>query len=213
MAPLFTDNFDYLTRDDFVRGILEHEEVLGNSIHCCVLTAGYTARTSNLHMYDTVSRDIISRWVYPRCPDLGFPNHGAAYVYKRHHIYQQRDVQLAMGSVLEENVIVGRDCSIGENTVIRNSVIGNGCRIGADCLVDGAYIWDDCVVEAGCRIGKSVIASRCYIGAGSVILTGAVLSYAVRIGPNARVPVGTRLIGQADKALLDGVADVSPFGL
>lgn len=28
VAELFTDNFDYQTRDDFVRGILVNEEVL-----------------------------------------------------------------------------------------------------------------------------------------------------------------------------------------
>ena len=103
---------------------------------------------------------------------------------------------------------------VGEDTVIRNSVIGNGCRIGAHCEIDGAYIWDDTVVEAGCRIQKSVIASRCFIGEGSVILAGSILSFAVRIGPNARVPVGTRLVGQADQvALLDGFAEVSFFRL
>ena len=103
---------------------------------------------------------------------------------------------------------------VGEDTVIRNSVIGNGCTIGAHCEIDGAYIWDDTVVEAGCRIQKSVIASRCFIGEGSVILAGSILSFAVRIGPNARVPVGTRLVGQADQvALLDGFAEVSFFCL
>ncbi|OQV19096.1 Translation initiation factor eIF-2B subunit epsilon [Hypsibius exemplaris] len=200
VPPLFTDNFDYLTRDDFISGILEHEEVQGNTIHCFVLQAGYTARISNLHMYDTVSRDIIGRWVYPFCPDLGFPSGAGdvAYIYKRHHIYQQRDVQLAMGSVLEENVVVGRGCVIGENSVVRNSVIGNGCRIGANCVIDGAYIWDGCTVEAECQIQKCVIAGGCWIGRGSVVASGVILSYGVRVGPDARLPVGTRLVGKAD---------------
>lgn len=40
VAELFTDNFDYQTRDDFVRGILVNEEVLLLLIkcsNCCVI--------------------------------------------------------------------------------------------------------------------------------------------------------------------------------
>ena len=95
-------------------------------------------------MYNVVTRDVIARWVYPLCPDMGFPD-GEPYVnhnahYKRHHIYYHRNVQLAMGCVLEEKVIVGQDTSIGDNTTVRNSVIGKYCQIGQNCKIDGAYI-------------------------------------------------------------------------
>ncbi|XP_055347031.1 translation initiation factor eIF-2B subunit epsilon-like [Paramacrobiotus metropolitanus] len=201
VPPLFSDNFDYLTRDDFIRGILVNEEVLGNTIYCHLLTAGYTARISNLHMYDVVSRDIIARWVYPYCADLGFPE-GDAYFYRRHHIYLQKDVELKMGCVLEANVLVGRQSVIGENTRIRNSVIGNGCTIGRDCKIEGSYIWGNCVIQDGCELYKCIIADGCVVYSGSVIESGCILSYGVKVGPDALLSAGSRLFGEADLQIL-----------
>lgn len=33
MLPLFTDNFDFQTRDDFIRGLLMNEEILGSTLY------------------------------------------------------------------------------------------------------------------------------------------------------------------------------------
>ncbi|GAV02889.1 hypothetical protein RvY_13396 [Ramazzottius varieornatus] len=201
VPPLFSDNFDYLTRDDFVRGILINEEILGNTIHYHVLESGYTARISNLHMYDLVSRDIISRWVFPFCPDLGFPD-GSAYNYKRHHVYVPRRVVLARGAELEENVLLGRDCVIGNNTKIRNSVIGDNCKIGDNCVIDGSYLWDNCEIGSKVRIESGVLASGCRVGDESQLERGCVLSYNVHIGSGQQLRGGVRLIGEEDNQIL-----------
>ena len=51
---LFSDNFDYQTWEDFAKGILTNEEILGNTIYLHQLKGFYGARVSNIHMYDAI---------------------------------------------------------------------------------------------------------------------------------------------------------------
>lgn len=37
VPPLFSDNFDFQTKHDFVRGLLNNEEVLSSAIYCHLL--------------------------------------------------------------------------------------------------------------------------------------------------------------------------------
>ncbi len=57
---LYTENFDYCTLDDFVKGILINEEILGNTIHVHVITDEYASRVSNLQMYDAIRSVLVS---------------------------------------------------------------------------------------------------------------------------------------------------------
>ncbi|XP_017512867.2 translation initiation factor eIF2B subunit epsilon isoform X2 [Manis javanica] len=146
VAQLFTDNFDYQTRDDFVRGLLVNEEILGNQIHMYVTTREYGARVSNLHMYAAVCADIIRRWVYPLTPEANFTDSTVqSCTHSRHNIYRGSEVSLGHGSILEENVLLGSGTVIGSNCSITNSVIGPGCHIGynpAEVGVAGqGYLW------------------------------------------------------------------------
>src|SRR5947209_3724554 len=69
VPALFTENFDYdHIRRDFVHGILM-DSLYGKSIHCHIVENEYAARVRSFQTYDAVSRDIISRWTYPLCPD------------------------------------------------------------------------------------------------------------------------------------------------
>lgn len=55
VPPLFSDNFDFQTRDDFVRGLLMNEEILASTIYWYKLDeAQYAARVSNWQMYQSV---------------------------------------------------------------------------------------------------------------------------------------------------------------
>ncbi len=116
VLPLFSDNFDYQTWDDFVRGILVSEEILDNTIYYHQLEGSYAANVTNVQMYDAIrlvlfvrilncsvikteflkiSKDIIQRWAYPLAPDLNRSDKVSRHTLSRFNIYKQPDVILA----------------------------------------------------------------------------------------------------------------------
>uniref|UniRef100_A0A3P9H2D5 Translation initiation factor eIF2B subunit epsilon n=1 Tax=Oryzias latipes TaxID=8090 RepID=A0A3P9H2D5_ORYLA len=192
VAELFTDNFDYQTRDDFVRGILVNEEILGNQIHMHVTKDGYGVRVSNLLMYDSVSSDFVRRWVYPLTPESNFTDReGQICTYSRHNVYRGSGVSLGHGSQMEENVLIDRDTSIGANCSISNSVIGNNCTIGDNVILDHAYIWNDVHIASNVVIRQSVVCDKVQVKQGVTLNKQCVLAYNVVIGPNVCLPEGT----------------------
>ncbi|KAF7667513.1 hypothetical protein LDENG_00059010 [Lucifuga dentata] len=192
VAELFTDNFDYQTRNDFVRGILVNEEILGNQIHMHVTKHGYGARVSNLLMYDSVSSDLIRRWLYPVTPEANFTDQkGLSCTYSRHNVYRGSGVSLGHGSQMEENVLIGCDTSIGTNCHISNSVIGNSCTIGDNVILDHAYIWNNVRVASNVVINQSVVCDKAEVKEGVKLDKQCVLAYNVAIGPNVSLPEGT----------------------
>lgn len=55
VLPLFSDNFDYQTKDDFVRGLLMSEEIMGSTVYCQILNGGeFGGAVSNWRMYQTL---------------------------------------------------------------------------------------------------------------------------------------------------------------
>ncbi|KAM9332922.1 translation initiation factor eIF2B subunit epsilon isoform 2-T2 [Pholidichthys leucotaenia] len=192
VAELFTDNFDYQTRNDFVRGILVNEEILGNQIHMHVTKDGYGVRVSNLLMYDSVSSDLVRRWVYPLTPEANFTDQeDCSCTYSRHNVYRGSGVSLGHGSQMEENVLIGSDTSIGANCHISNSIIGNNCVIGDSVILDHAYIWNNVHIASNVLISQSVVCDKVEIKQGVTLSKQCVLAYNVVIGPNISLPEGT----------------------
>lgn len=55
VPPLFSDNFDFQTMDDFIHGILINEEILASSLYYTLLKSNqYAATVSNWKTYQTV---------------------------------------------------------------------------------------------------------------------------------------------------------------
>ncbi|XP_042560504.1 translation initiation factor eIF-2B subunit epsilon isoform X1 [Clupea harengus] len=192
VAELFTDNFDYQTRNDFVRGILVNEEILGNQIHMHVTKDGYGARVSNMLMYDAVSSDMIRRWVYPFTPEANFADQeGQRCTHSRHNVYRGPGVSLGHGSQMEENVLIGRDTSIGANCFISNTVIGANCCIGNNVVLDRAYIWSDVNIASNVEVHQSVICDGVEVKEGVTLKEQCVLAFNVVVGPNITLSEGT----------------------
>ena len=177
-----TDNFDYQTLDDFIRGILINEEVLGNTIHLSTINDSYSARVLNMRMYEAVSKDIMDRWTYPMVPDyniLGEPEE--EYEYGHRNIYLQNDVTLASCCNLIRNVVIGGGSTLGKNTVISDSVIGKNCRIGSGVKITRCYIWDDAVIEDGAELNATILDVGVTIRKEATILSGCILGKGVVI--------------------------------
>lgn len=180
--PLFSDNFDFLTRDDFLTGVLINEEMLDSRIYCEELPADeYAARCSNWQSYKLVSNDIICRWVYPLVPDMGICCLRQNYVFYRNNIYRSRQTSLARTSQLKENVVMA-ESEIDEATVISYSVIGRGCRIGRDCRLKNVFIMDNA------RIGDNCQLSNCVIGPSAIVNAGCKITDCGIIGEGVELP-------------------------
>lgn len=197
IPQLFSDNFDYQTRDNFIRGILVNEEILGNHIYTYVISDQYAARVCNLHTYDAISKDVIHRWVYPLVPDIA-PTDEPPYSYGRHNIYLSSGVTLARGCILKHDVAVAGGSVIGANTYIANSVIGPNCTIEDNCHIEGSYLWSNVTVKANSTIHSSIIADGVEIKSNVKVEPGCIISFRVVIGPDFTVQAGSRITGKLD---------------
>lgn len=177
--PLFADNFDFLSRDDFVRGLLINEEILASSIYVVELESEeYAAKVHNWHTYQTASHDVINRWAYPLVPDMGVSCLYQNYLFYRNNIYRSKDLQLARGAVLKENVVIQKECAIDDGSILSNSVVGRSCSIGKNCTIDHAYIFNNVSIQDNCTL------KHCVIGNGAKILRGNNIQAGAVIGDN-----------------------------
>ncbi|XP_054162967.1 translation initiation factor eIF-2B subunit epsilon-like [Oppia nitens] len=179
VPPLFTDNFDYETRDHFIDGILVHEELLGNSIYAHTVDTGYCARVNNVCNYDRISKDVLQRFTHPMVPDMQ-----NMCTYQRHNIYKKSGVHLEVDTTIKENVAIGENSSFGNKTYITDSTIGSKCKIGNNVRIDNSYIWDNVTIEDNCVINHCIIADNVYLKPNVTVNAGSLISYNVVLGPN-----------------------------
>ncbi|KFB49935.1 hypothetical protein ZHAS_00017968 [Anopheles sinensis] len=195
--PLFADNFDFLTRDDFVNGVLINEEILNSRIYVAKLgREEYAQRVSNWQTYHMVSLDIMNRWVYPLVPDMAISQVCPYYKYYRNNIYRHRNVLLSRSCELDGDLAVAENSKIEEDTFIRQSVVGRGCKIGRKCRIRNSFIFDGAIVGDNCVLDHCIIASGASVGPGCHIGDGAVL------GEHVELPGGMtvkKVLVQAEK--------------
>jgi translation initiation factor eIF-2B subunit epsilon len=187
VLALWSDNFDFQApRKGFLHSVLKDYELNGKTFHTHIVSDHYAARVRNLHAYDSVSKDIVSRWAYPLCPDSNLVQ-GQSYRLQKGNIYKEEGVILARDCVIGSKTVIGRGTSIGDKTVIKNSIIGRNCQIGRNVKIDGAYIWDYACVGDGSTISKSVVANEAAIGRRCTVEAGALISYGVNIGEDMKI--------------------------
>jgi translation initiation factor eIF-2B subunit epsilon len=198
VLALWSDNFDFQApRKGFLHSVLKDYELNGKTFHTHIVSDHYAARVRNLHAYDSVSKDIVSRWAYPLCPDSNLVQ-GQSYRLQKGNIYKEEGVILARDCVIGSKTVIGRGTSIGDKTVIKNSIIGRHCQIGRNVKIDGAYLWDYASVGDGSVITKAVIANEATIGRRCTVEAGALISYGVSIGEGMTIR-GERRITRAKR--------------
>ena len=83
------------------------------------------------------------------------------------------NVIIEAGAKIFENVVIkgpayiGKDCVIGNNSLICESHIGDRCVVGYSTEIKHAYIGDDCWFHTN-YIGDSIIGNGCSFGSGAV---------------------------------------------
>ncbi|XP_058058443.1 translation initiation factor eIF-2B subunit epsilon [Anopheles bellator] len=187
--PLFADNFDFLTRDDFVRGVLINEEILNSRIYVSKLAREeYAMRVNNWQSYQMVSLDVINRWVYPLVPDMGISQFLQYYKCYRNNIYRHGDVRLARSSKLVGDLVIDKHSSIDEDTYIHQSTIGKNCTIGKGCRIENSFLFEGAKVGDGCVLNHCLIGTGALVGSNCNILDGTVL------GANVEIPAGMKIV-------------------
>jgi translation initiation factor eIF-2B subunit epsilon len=189
MLSLWSDNFDNQSpRKDFLHGVLKDYELNGKTIHTHIVDDHFASRVSDLRAYDTLSREIASRWTFPACPDAD-----AKYKFSRQAFYQEDGVILARSCRVKSGSIIGRETSIGSRSVIQGSVIGRYCQIGRNVQIRDAYIWDHAVIEDDVKILRAIIADEAVIGKGCSVRDGSLISFGVRLDQGRQIEKGCRI--------------------
>lgn len=192
VLALYTENFDYQdVRKDFLRGVLT-SDILGAKVATHIVSHDYASRVRSPHLYDSTSRDIIERWVFPIVPEADLLDEHS-YSYRRGHRYIGPDVVLSRSAVLGSNVVLGAGVSVGENAVIKNSVIGPRCQIGSDVVIENAYIWESCYIENGSKIYSSILADNVRVRPSTVVNVGCLVTSNITLGPRTEIPRHTRV--------------------
>ncbi|KAJ1522960.1 hypothetical protein ONE63_002097 [Megalurothrips usitatus] len=184
VLPLFSDNFDFQTRYDFIKGILMNEEILASSLAAyCISDREYAASVDSWHMYKNVTQNMIHRWTFPLVPDMLDIEGEKAYQYLRGNVYKQHPVTLSRSSIVEDDSVIGGGSKVGEDSTIQRSVIGRNCQIGKGVKIEDSFIWDGCIVEDNCSIQRSVVGNNCTVGRGAVLSQGCILGQGVYCPP------------------------------
>ncbi|KAJ5679713.1 translation initiation factor eIF-2B subunit epsilon [Penicillium macrosclerotiorum] len=193
VLSLWSDSFDYQSpRKDYLFGVLKDYDLNGKTIHTHIIKEDYAARVRNLKAYDAISKDIISRWTYPLCPDTNLlPGH--TYDLRKGSLYQEQGVTLARSCVIGRRTVIGKGTSIGDRTTVNSTVLGRNCKIGKNVKLDGAYIWDGVVIGDGTDVRGAIIADGVVVGKNCTIAAGALLSYSVKIADGVSVESGKRI--------------------
>ncbi|XP_073833773.1 eukaryotic translation initiation factor 2B subunit epsilon [Musca autumnalis] len=189
MLSLFSDNFDFETRDDFVKGILINEEILDSRIYVSLLPREqYARKVNNWLTYQIVSNDIISRWTYPLVPDMGVVGLKQQYIFLKNNIYRSPESNMSKVT-LRENVVAGAGSSVGSGSYLSCSVLGNNVKIGHKCRLLNAFILDDAVVEDNCVLEFCIVGANAKVGCKTELRDGCV------VGQDCVLPASTNLSG------------------
>ena len=79
--------------------------------------------------------------------------------------------------------------------------------------IEDSYIWSNVTIQEGCTITGSVIANDVTIKAKCTIGSNCLISRGITVGPDIRLPTGTRLIKQLEAIQHELSGDYTPTNL
>ncbi|MES2217610.1 MAG: bifunctional UDP-N-acetylglucosamine diphosphorylase/glucosamine-1-phosphate N-acetyltransferase GlmU [Pseudomonadota bacterium] len=75
------------------------------------------------------------------------------------------DTVIDINVIIEGHVKIGKHCSIGPNTILRNTVIGDHVEIRANSVIDGVEISEHCTVGPFARLRPgTILGPRSHVG-------------------------------------------------
>ncbi len=147
------------------------------------IAEGYWRDIGNLNEYQEAHIDVLNGIV--KIPIEGAKN-GSAYVGEGTSYNPDRFQ--ARGTV-----IIGKNCTLGDNVVLSNTVVGDNCVIGPGCTITNSVLWNDVVIGHSAELSSDVIASKCSIGEKAVIADNVFVGDACWIGRKSRLSANVKL--------------------
>ncbi|CAK9832834.1 Translation initiation factor eIF-2B subunit epsilon [Anthophora retusa] len=162
VLPLFSDNFDFQTMEDFIRGVLINEEILNSRIYWQQLNPeDYSLPIVSWNAYHTLNRDILNRHCFPLTLNaIPFLKN---FIYMPRCTYKHKNATLAKGCILEKDSILCQNSILGNNTFVTRSVIGHDCSVGSNVTIVNSYILSNSIIEDNCTVANSVVFPSCVI--------------------------------------------------
>ncbi|CAK9796509.1 Translation initiation factor eIF-2B subunit epsilon [Anthophora plagiata] len=162
VLPLFSDNFDFQTMEDFIRGMLINEDILNSRIYWQQLNPeDYSLPIVSWNAYRTLNRDILNRHCFPLTLNaIPFLKN---FIYMPRCTYKHKNATLAKGCILEKDSILCQNSILGNNTFVTRSVIGHDCSVGSNVTIVNSYILSNSIIEDNCTVANTVVFSSCVI--------------------------------------------------
>ena len=189
----FNDNFDKSDfKDNFINWLYE-SEIIEDRIRAFEVCkqGSYAARISDPRIYGIVTKDILSRKVYPFVLDKATIDHNADYNYKMTSIYIDKRAHVNVQAQIFNNSAIGEKSTIDSHTFIKNSTIGRDCKIGKYVKITNSIIHKDVIIEDDCQITNSIISSGSKLLKGCQLNSGTMIAENVVVKERAIVPAGS----------------------
>ncbi|CAG0914953.1 unnamed protein product [Notodromas monacha] len=168
VPPAFSDNFDFQSMGDFVKGILNNEEILGNSLYAYVSEKPGSAAAclKDPPAWLEIFSDMAGRKFMP----LGFETQSDAW-----NVYRNGKTKLDHETKLVKNVFLADGSTIGHKTCVDSSYVAEETVIGSHCVIRNSHIWKkvtvgshstliNCIVGENSVIGDGICCENCIIG-------------------------------------------------
>ncbi|KAG7176675.1 translation initiation factor eIF-2B subunit epsilon-like [Homarus americanus] len=199
VPSLFSDNFDYANRDNLIRGVIEQEELLGYTIRCEILDAGYATRASSFRLYEKVSGEVIRRMAYPMVSEVSLTSHRIRYTYDTFtNNYWEPSAKFHKGCG-GTNVVVGAGSEVSMTAQLQWSVVGDHCIVEDNVKAQSAFIMNNVHIKAGCVLKHCFLGNNVTLEENVKLSPGCMVGAGVILGPNITVPPATYFIATPPK--------------
>lgn len=94
------------------------------------------------HTYHSISRDIVTRWVYPFVPEIQLIPDSSVCTQSKRYVYKSQGVKISRTAGVGEEVVLGKGTVVGNNSQITRTIFGKDNKIGNDTRIVNSHIWN-----------------------------------------------------------------------
>ena len=171
MAHLFEDNFDFQDMTQFVRGVLDNEEIMGQVIHAHSIEPNefISHALQSFSQLQIISTMLLQRNIYPLVPEIidkkfSLQPNGGTYIHQNSKVEKSTS--------FFSQTIIGKYSSVGKGSSLKFSTIGENCKIGQNVCLFRCFISDGVIIEDSCFLQNCFISSNSIIKKDSKIKSG-----------------------------------------